>query len=160
MNKEKKMYAWMPTNCERFYEVFDSIEEAVCEAQKQWDEKYEYYEEENENNTEIYLMVVEQFSIEKSLERYGEILVEYLDEQLADFTLLEDSRVSCRSKDLFNQKVKESLMPIAKECLSFETDMVGYHLSLTYNVETRKYNWNGVEYEAVPEAFKVKEETK
>ena len=39
------MYAWMPSNCERFYETYESIEEAVAEAQKQWDEKYEYYEE-------------------------------------------------------------------------------------------------------------------
>lgn len=160
MNKEKNMYAWIPSNCERFYEVFDSIEDAVIEAQKQWDEKYEYYEDENENNTEIYLMVVEQFNIEKSLERYGEILVEYLDEQLFDFTSCEDSKVYCRAQDLFNKKLKDALMPIVKECLSFDTDQIGMYLSLTYNVETRKYNWDGVEYDTVPEAFKVKEETK
>ena len=158
MSEEKKTYAWLPSNCERFYDVYDSIEEAVAEAQKQWDEKYEYYEEEGENNAEIYLMVAEQFSIEKSLERYGEILVEYLDEQLFDFTSCEDSKVYCRSKDLFNCKVKDALMPIVKECLSFDTDQIGANLTLTYNVETRKYYWNGVEYDSVPEAFKLKEE--
>ena len=74
MEEEKKMYAWMPVNCERFCETYGSIEEAVAEAQNQWDEKYEYYEEEGENSTEIYLMVADQFDIEKSLERYGEDL--------------------------------------------------------------------------------------
>lgn len=157
MDKEKKMYAWMPSNCERFDETYDSIEEAVVEAQKQWDEKYEYYEEEEENNTEIYLMVVSQFNIEKSLECYGETLVEYLDEQLFDFTSLEDSRVYCRYNNVFNQKIKEALMPIVKECLTFETDQVGHILSLTYNVETRKYSWNGEEYDVIPDAFKCKE---
>ena len=158
MNNGKNMYSWLPSNRERFYEVYDSIEEAVAEAQKQWDEKYEYYEEEGENNTEICLMVVEQFSIEKSLECYGEILVEYLDEQLFDFTSCEDSQVYCRSIDLFNKKIKDSLMPIVKECLSFDTDQIGSYLSLTYNVETRKYYWNGEEYDSVPAAFKLKEE--
>lgn len=42
MKEEKKIYAWHPSNCDTFYETFDSIEEAVAEAQKQWDEKYEY----------------------------------------------------------------------------------------------------------------------
>lgn len=160
MSKEKKMYAWLPSNCERFYEVYDSIEEAVTEAQKQWDEKYEYYEEDGENNAEIYLMLVEPFSIEKSLEHYGEILVEYLDEQLYDFTLCEDSKVYCSDNDLFNRRIKEALMPIIKECLSFDTDQVGTYLALTYNVDTRKYYWNGEEYDAVPEAFRKKEDSK
>ena len=80
----------MPSNCERFYETYESIEEAVAEAQKQWDEKYEYYEEEDENDTEIFLMVASQFNVEKSLERYGEDLVDYLEEQLYDFTACED----------------------------------------------------------------------
>ena len=44
MEEEKKMYAWMPSNCERFCETYGSIEEAVAEAQNQWDEKYEYYD--------------------------------------------------------------------------------------------------------------------
>lgn len=157
MEEEKKMYAWLPSNCERFYEVYDSIEEAVAEAQNQWNEKYEYYEEEGENNTEIYLMVVDQFNIEKSMGCYGEILLEYLDEQLFDFTSFEDSKVSCKCKELFNQKVKEALIPIIKECLSFDTDQVGNILTLTYNVDTRKYNWNGEEHDAVPEAFRKKE---
>ncbi len=157
MDKEKKMYAWLPSNCERFYEIYDSIEEAVVEAQKQWNEKYEYYEEEGENNTEIYLMVVSQFNIEKSLECYGETLVEYLDEQLFDFTSFEDSRVYCRYNNVFNQKIKEALMPIVKECLTFEADQVGHILLLTYNVETRKYSWNGEEYDVIPDAFKCKE---
>ena len=70
----------------------------------------------------------------------------------------EDSKVYCRSKDLFNCKVKDALMPSVKECLSFDTDQIGSYLSLTYNVETRKYYWNGMEYDSVPAAFKLKEE--
>lgn len=158
MNKEKKMYAWMPSNCERFYETFGSIEEAVAEAQNQWDEKYEYYEEEGENNTEIYLMVARQFNPEDRLNRYGEDLIDYLEEQLCDFTygIDLDSGVSCSNLVLFNQKVKESLLPLVKEYLTFVDDMVGDLLSLTYNVETCKYYWNGEEYENLPDAFKQK----
>lgn len=159
MNKEKKMYAWMPSNCERFYETYDSIEEAVAEAQNQWDEKYEYYEEEGENNTEIYLMVARQFNPEDRLSRYGEDLIDYLEDQLCDFVhgTDSDSGVSCSDLVLFNQKVKESLLPLVKEYLTFVDDMVGDILSLTYNVETRKYSWNGEEYDEIPEAFKEKE---
>lgn len=159
MNKEKKMYAWMPSNCERFCETYDSIEEAVAEAQKQWDEKYEFYEEEDENNTEIYLMVARQFNPEECLNRYGENFIDYLEDQLYDFTHGTDldSVVSCSNIVLFNQKVKESLLPLVKEYLRIQDDMVGDILTLTYNVETCKYCWNGVEYDAIPEAFKSKE---
>lgn len=159
MEEEKKMYAWMPSNCERFYETYDSIEKAVAEAQNQWNEKYEYYEEEGENNTEIYLMVARQFNPESRLNRYGEDFIDYLEDQLCDFTHGTDldSGVSCSNIVLFNQKVKESLLPLVKEYLSFVDDMVGDILSLTYNVETCKYYWNGEEYDAVPEAFRKKE---
>ena len=159
MDKEKKMYAWMPSNCERFYETYDSIEEAVVEAQKQWDEKYEYYEEEEENNAEIYLMVARQFNPEDRLDRYGENLIEYLEDQLYDFAHGTDSDtgVCCSNLVLFNQKVKESLIPLVKEFLNFQDDMVGDILTLTYNVETRKYTWNGEEYDVIPDAFKCKE---
>ena len=162
MNKEKKMYAWMPSNCERFDEIYGSIEEAVAEAQKQWNEKYECYEEEDENNAEIYLMVARQFNPEDRLNRYGEDFIDYLEDQLCDFThgTDSDSGGSCSNLVLFNQKVKESLLPLVKEYLTFVDDMVGDILSLTYNVETRKYYWNGEEYDAVPEAFRKKEETK
>ena len=157
MNNGKNMYSWLPSNRERFYEVYDSIEEAVAEAQKQWDEKYEYYEEENENDTEIFLMVARQFNVEKSLERYGEDLVDYLEEQLYDFTACEDSKVTCQCVDSFKRKVKEALLPVIKECLSFYIDQAGQYLTLTYNVETRKYYWNGEECEAIPDVFKSKE---
>ena len=158
MEEVKKMYAWMPSNCERFDETYGSIEEAVAEAQNQWDEKYEYYEEECENNTEIYLMVARQFNPEDRLNRYGENILDYLEEQLCDFTYGTDldSGVSCSNLVLFNQKVKESLLPLVKEYLTFVDDMVGDILSLTYNVGTRKYYWNGEEYDAVPDAFKQK----
>ena len=156
MNKGNLKCAWMPSNCERFYETYDSIEEAVAEAQNQWDKKYEYYEEEGENNTEICLMVARQFNPEDRLNRYGEDLIDYLEDQLCDFThgTDSDSGVSCSDLVLFNQKVKESLLPLVKEYLTFVDDMVGDILSLTYNVETRKYYWNGEEYDAVPDAFK------
>ena len=156
------MYAWMPSNCERSYETYDSIEEAIAEAQNQWDEKYEYYEEEDENNTEIHLMVARQFNPEDRLSRYGEDLIDYLEDQLCDFThgTDSDSGVSCSDLVLFNRKVKESLLPLVKEFLRFQDDMVGDILSLNYNVETRKYSWNGEEYDEIPEAFKEKEEPK
>lgn len=76
--KEKKMYAWMPSNCELFHETYDSIEEAV----------------------------------------------------------------------------KEALMPLIKEHLSFYMDMVGDHFNITYDVKTRKYTWQGKEYDSLPDAFK------
>ena len=96
------------------------------------------------------------------MNRYGEDLIDYLEDQLYDFTHGTDldSGVSCSNLVLFNQKVKESLLSLVKEFLSFVDDTVGDILSLTYNVETRKYYWNGIEYDAVPEAFKEKEETK
>ena len=158
--KEKKMYAWTPSNCERFYETYGSIEEAVAEAQKQWDEKYEYYEDEDENNTEIILLSVRQLNPEKHVERYGEELIEKLDEDLGDFTCGTEieSEVFCKDVTKFNKAVKEVLMPLIKEHLSFHMDMVGEHFNITYNVKTRKYTWQGKEYDSLPDAFKEKEE--
>ena len=158
--KEKKMYAWMPSNCELFHETYDSIEEAVEEAQKQWDEKYEYYEEDDENDTEISLLSVRQFNPEKHVERYGEELIEKLDEDLGDFTYgtEAESEVYCKDVAKFNKAVKEALMPLIKEHLSFHMDMVGEHFNITYNVKTRKYTWQGKEYDSLPDAFKEKEE--
>jgi len=158
--KEKKMYAWTPSNCERFYETYGSIEEAVAEAQKQWDEKYEYYEDEDENNTEIILLSVRQFNPEKHVERYGEELIEKLDEDLGDFTCGTEieSEVFCKDVTKFNKAVKEALMPLIKEHLSFHMDMVGEHFNITYNVKTRKYTWQEKEYDSLPDEFKCKEE--
>lgn len=160
MKEEKKMYAWMPSNCERFDETFDSIEEAVAEAQKQWNEKYEHYEDEDENDPEICLMSVHQFNPEKYVERYGEEFIEKLDEDLGDFTYgtEAESEVFCKDVAKFNKAVKEALMPLIKEHLSFHMDMVGSHFNITYNVKTRKYTWEGNEYDVIPEAFKYKEE--
>lgn len=158
--KEKKMYAWMPSNCELFHETYDSIEEAVAEAQKQWDEKYEYYEDEEEyNDTEISLLSVRQFNPEKHVERYGEELIEKLNEDLGDFTYGTEieSEVYCMDVAKFNKAVKEALMPLIKEHLSFYMDMVGDHFNITYNVKTRKYTWQGKEYDSLPDAFKEKE---
>lgn len=157
--KEKKMYAWMPSNCELFHETYGSIEEAVAEAQKQWDEKYEYYEDEDENDTEISLLSVRQFNPEKHVERYGEELIEKLDEDLGDFTCgtEAESEVYCKDVTKFNKAVKEALMPLIKEHLSFYMDMVGEHFNITYDVKTRKYNWQGKEYDSLPDAFKGKE---
>ena len=158
--EEKKLYAWMPSNCELFHETYDSIEEAVEEAQKQWDEKYEYYEDEEEyNNTEISLLSVRQFNPEKHVERYGEELIEKLDEDLGDFTCgtEAESEVYCKDVAKFNKDVKEALMPLIKEHLSFYMDMVGDHFNITYDVKTRKYTWQGKEYDSLPDAFKEKE---
>ena len=158
--EEKKLYAWMPSNCELFHETYDSIEEAVEEAQKQWDEKYEYYEDEEEyNDTEISLLSVRQFNPEKHVERYGEELIEKLDEDLGDFTYgtEAESEVFCKDVTKFNKAVKEALMPLIKEHLSFHMDMVGEHFNITYNVKTRKYTWQGKEYDSLPDAFKEKE---
>lgn len=158
--EEKKLYAWMPSNCELFHETYDSIEEAVAEAQKQWDEKYEYYEDEEEyNNTEISLLSVRQFNPEKHVERYGEELIEKLDEDLGDFTYgtEAESEVFCKDVTKFNKAVKEALMPLIKEHLSFHMDMVGEYFNITYNVKTRKYTWQGKEYDSFPDAFKEKE---
>ena len=159
--EEKKLYAWMPSNRELFHETYDSIEEAVAEAQKQWDEKYEYYEDEEEyNNTEISLLSVRQFNPEKHMERYGEELIEKLDEHLGDFTCgtEAESEVDCKDVAKFNKAVKDSLMPLIKEHLSFYMDMVGERFNITYDVKTRKYTWQGKEYDSLPDAFKEKEE--
>lgn len=157
--EEKKLYAWMPSNCELFHETYDSIEEAVTEAQKQWDEKYEHYEDEDENDTEISLLSVRQFNPEKHVERYGEELIEKLDEDLGDFTYgtEAESKVYCKDVAKFNRAVKEALMPLIKEHLSFYMDMVGDHFNITYNVKTRKYTWQGKQYDSLPDAFKEKE---
>ena len=158
--EEKKLYAWIPSNCELFHETYDSIEEAVAEAQKQWDEKYEYYEDEEEyNDTEISLLSVRQFNPEKHVERYGEELIEKLDEDLGDFTYgtEAESEVYCKDVTKFNKAVKEALMPLIKEHLSFYMDMVGEHFNITYDVKTRKYTWQGKVYDSLPDAFKEKE---
>ena len=162
MKEEKKVYAWIPSNCDIFYDTYNSIEEAVAEAQEQWDEKYEYYEEENTNNTSIVLMTVSQFNPETYMGGFGEELIERLQEQLDDFTGMcnVDSEIYCSDKTAFNKAVKEVLMPVIKEHLSFHLDQVGHHLTLTYDVETRKYTWEGNEFDEIPEVFKSKEETR
>ena len=156
---EKKLFAWMPNNCETFDDSFDSIEGAVAEAQKQWDEKYDHYEDEDEyNNTEIYLMTVRQYNPETYLERFGEDLIDMLNEDLSEFTsgTEVESKVYCKDKSKFNEAVKSALMPIIKKHLSFNMDLVGDILDLTYNVETRKYTWNGKEFDVLPDEFKCK----
>lgn len=156
MKEEKKIYAWLPSNCETFDDTFDSIEEAVAEAQKQWDEKYEYYEEEDENDTGIALFAVQEFNPEPYMERFGEELIEKLQEQLDNFTsgIDGDPEVCCNHIPAFNRAVKEALMPVIKDHISYYMAQVGNPLTLTYDVKTRKYTWEGKEYDVIPEAFK------
>lgn len=46
----KKEYTWYPDNQERFSEVFDSIEQAIENAQKKFDSKADEYDEDEENS--------------------------------------------------------------------------------------------------------------
>lgn len=143
------MYSWIPTNKEIFDDTFNSIEEAVAEAQKQYDEKYEMYED-NSNNTEIYLMTVHVFNVENYLDNFGESIIDLLDCNLYDFTNNIDSEVYCNNKEEFNKEVKSALLPLIKKYISFNFDAIGDFLDITYNVKTRKYYWKGQEYNNLP----------
>ena len=107
------------------------------------------------NNTEIVLMIVDQFNPETCMEEFGEEIIDKLQGQLDDFTCLfnSDSEVICMNKPKFNKAVKDALMPIIKEHLSFHMDQVGNHLNLTYDVKTRKYIYEGKEFDELPEVF-------
>lgn len=47
-------------------------------------------------------------------------------------------------------------MNMKKTIVTIILFMVGDILTLTYNVETCKYYWNGEEYDTLPDAFKQK----
>ena len=113
-----------------------------------------------ENNTGIDLMLVEKFNPETYMKGFGDELIDKLQEQLDDFTCYcdVDSEVECKDKAGFNKAVKEALMPIVKEYLSFYMDQIGMFLNLTYDVKTRKYTFEGKEFDDIPEVFKAKEE--
>ncbi len=55
----KKEYTWYPDNQERFSEVFDSIEQAIENAQKKFDSKADEYDEDEENSSVIIIGLVE-----------------------------------------------------------------------------------------------------
>lgn len=158
MDKEKKLFTWLPSNKETFYDTYNSIEECVKEAQKQYDEKYEYYEEEDENSLDINLYVVEKYNPEKYLNKFGSHLLDLLNDNLIDYMegIDVESEVYCpvNKEDEFNQKVKDALLPLINEYVSFHMDMKGTFLELKYNVKYRVYLIGDTEYTEIPEKFK------
>lgn len=161
---ERKIYSWMPENSEMFYDVFDSIEEAVKDAQKQWDEKDGFYYDGDGHyhySTVIHLMRVRRFNPEKHLDEFGDTVIDYLQEQLDGFTsgCEGDPQVAVKDADEFNLAVKQALLPLVRKHLFSYFDMVGDTLTLEYDVKNRKYLLNGEECsEDVLEQFKEKEE--
>lgn len=170
---KKKRFAWFPDNVERFYDTFDSIEEAVADAQDQFDNKYEMYEDYAEfneetddpddfdlNSTDITICEAEKYNVDKFLNRFGENLIDMLNEDLGDFMFGVDcdSDVYCQPGKIgeFFKEVKSALKPLIDKYLIFYMDELGHSLALTYNVKTRKYKWNDVEYDEVPAEYKEK----
>lgn len=149
IDNNKRLFSWKPKNLDIFLETYDSIEEAVKDAQEQFDSKLGLYDEVSEyNSTVIHLMRVRKFNPEKQLDEFGDDVIDYLQMQLEGFTsgCGGDAQVEVRDSDAFNLAVKQALLPIIDKHLSFYFDMVGDVLTLEYDLNKRKYVLDGKEY--------------
>lgn len=81
----KKEYTWYPDNQERFSEVFDSIEQAIENAQKKFDLKVDEYDGDEENSSVIIIGLVEKFIIKSAVESIVDDIQDNLECSISDF---------------------------------------------------------------------------
>jgi hypothetical protein len=117
--KSKTQYSWFPKggNC---YDVFDSIEKAVEDAQRRYDNEDEPYEDGGEYiSSFIYIGTVRYFDMEDAVKTIVESIEDDIYEQMIDLSFGCDLETECqilkKDKEIFIKEATQSLLPIVEK---------------------------------------------
>lgn len=138
----KKEYTWYPDNQERFSEVFDSIEQAIENAQKKFDLKVDEYDGDEENSSVIIIGLVEKFIIKSAVESIVDDIQDNLECSISDFAFGMDweseAQILDKHKAEFKEKAVDALSPLIEKYFHFSPEMKSIPV-LKYNLEKKKY---------------------
>lgn len=138
----KKEYTWYPDNQERFSEVFDSIKEAIENAQEKFDSKADAYEVDEENSSVIIIGLVERFNIKSAVESIVDDIQENLECSINDFAFGSDweseAQILDKHKVEFKEKTVDALYPLIEKFFYFSPEMKSIPV-LKYDLAEKKY---------------------
>lgn len=113
-----KQYSWFPENgnCP---DLFNSIKEAIADAQHKYDEEYEEYEDKDETSEIISVGSVRHFDMQEAVKVIVDNIEDYIGEQLHDFTFGCDFESECyvskKDKETFTKEAIDALLPIIEK---------------------------------------------
>lgn len=138
----KKEYTWYPDNQGRFSEVFDSIEEAIENAQEKFDSKVDEYEVDEENSSVIIIGLVERFNIKSAVQSIVDDIQENLEYSINDFAFGSDweseAQILDKHKVEFKEKTVDTLYLLIKKFFYFSPEMKSIPV-LKYDLAEKKY---------------------
>ncbi|NDV93492.1 hypothetical protein D0T84_00980 [Dysgonomonas sp. 521] len=115
---EENKYSWFPENG-NCTDLFDSIEEAIKDAQHKYDEGYEEFEDKDESSPIISIGSVRHFDVQKSVNIIVDNIEDYIGEQLHDFSSGCDFESECyvsrKDKETFAKEAVQALLPIVEK---------------------------------------------
>lgn len=115
---ETKQYSWFPENgnCP---DLFNSIEEAIADAQHKYDEEYEEYEDKDETSEIISIGYVRHFDMQKAVKIIVDNIEDCIGEQLHDFSSGCDFESECyvskKDQETFAKEAVDALLPIVEK---------------------------------------------
>lgn len=136
------MYAWCPSNLSTFSEVFETIEDAIENAQTCYDNKTGYYEN-SQNSPIIIVGNVVSFDLEKFVRNYVNSFKDYLTDSLESFSFGANVEVECfildKNKEKeFEEKSVKSLLPLIKKYFYYYPEMMT-EKSFNYSLTEKKF---------------------
>lgn len=137
----KKEYTWYPENSDRFNDTYDSIEDAIEDAQDRFDNQCEEYEDED-NSHIINIGEVEHFNIRAAVESIVDDIQDNLECSINDFAYGMDweteAQILKKDKDTFKEEAINVLLPIVEKYFHFSPEMKSWDIK-QYDLKEKKY---------------------
>ncbi|MDR3141941.1 MAG: hypothetical protein LBU37_09490 [Tannerellaceae bacterium] len=117
--KIKNQYSWFPKdgNC---YEIFDSIEDAIKDAQCRYNNRDDPYEDRDEyTSSVIYAGTLRRFDMGNAVKKIVEGIEDDMYDQMSDFSSGCDAESECyvrkKDKEVFIKEAVQALLPIVEK---------------------------------------------
>jgi hypothetical protein len=139
--KSKTQYSWFAENGD-CHDVFDSVEEAIEDAQHRYDEEWEEFEYRDEVLPVAYIGPVKFFNMENAVKTIVEGIEDNIGDMLYEFIGACDFDAECyvskKDKDAFVKEATQALLPIVKKyvCISPQ-----YICTPTGQYDLKNKNW-------------------
>lgn len=137
----KKEYTWYPENADRFNDTYDSIEDAIEDAQDRFDNQCEEYDDED-NSCIINIGEVEHFNVRAAVESIVDDIQDNLECSIDDFASGIDweteAQILKKDKDTFKEEATNALLPIVEKYFHFSPEMKSWDIK-QYDLKEKKY---------------------
>lgn len=141
--KNNKEYTWLPVNQGTFSNTFQSIEDAIADAQDKFDKEYEEYEDGDEYNSHIITIgEVERYNVKSAVESIVDDIHDNLESDISDFAFGMDyeseAQILEQHKSEFKEQAVNALLPLIEKYFYFSPQMKSIEIN-QYNLKERKF---------------------